>query len=39
MKRTEDALQVAVIDWFKKQYKGVLITSFPAGFVFAGDVF
>lgn len=34
--RTEDNLQIACINWFKYQYPNTLITSFPAGYVFAG---
>lgn len=34
--RTEDNLQIACINWFKYQYPKILITSFPAGYVFAG---
>jgi len=34
--RTEDNLQIACINWFKYQYPNILITSFPAGYVFAG---
>jgi hypothetical protein len=34
--RLEDNLQIACINWFKYQYPKILITSFPAGYVFAG---
>jgi hypothetical protein len=35
--RLEDNLQIACINWFKYQYPNILITSFPAGYVFAGN--
>ena len=35
--RTEDNLQIACVKWFRLQYPNHIITSFPAGYVFAGD--
>ena len=36
--RVEDNLQIACIAWFKYQYPKIIITSFPAGYVFAGNL-
>jgi hypothetical protein len=37
MSRFEDNLQIACVKWFHYQYPKHIITSFPAGFVFAGS--
>lgn len=35
--RKEDHLQKACVDWFRLQHRNLMITSFPAGYVFGGD--
>lgn len=34
--RKEDSLQVACVTWFRLRYRDLMITSFPAGYVFGG---
>jgi hypothetical protein len=37
MNRIEDSIQSSCVSWFRLQHPGLILLSFPAGYVFGGD--